>query len=77
MTQPTVKVRIAVAVDPEGAWSAIGWRGCRYDSVRDVLGESSMLDALDPGEQYCWVTAEVPVPAVLDIAGVVEEKTDA
>ncbi len=57
----TVEVKIALAVDPTGAWGAIGWsgddgepnlRGCMSDAI-DMVGEN---------EARYVVTATVPVP---------------
>ncbi len=49
------KVRIAVAVDPDGKWCAFGSSG--VDSW-DVL----VLDDLEDGEARYWVEAHVDIP---------------
>jgi hypothetical protein len=57
----TVKVRIAVAVDPEGDWNATGWRGRDGEPVDEEAMEI-VADNLNPGERRFWVEAELPVP---------------
>ena len=61
MTQ-TVRVRIAVAVGPDGSWSACGW-------LRESTGQPADKDAMDiavdatvdGGARY-WVVATLPLP---------------
>ena len=67
----TVKVRIAVAVDPDGKWSAYGCPGA------DETDMDIAVDAVAPGEARYWVTAELPIPAEIDVAGAVEACDDA
>ena len=61
MTQ-TVRVRIAVAVGPDGSWNACGW-------LRESTGQPADKDAMDTavdgtggGARY-WVVATLPLPA--------------
>lgn len=62
----TVKIRIAVAVDPSGDWYALG-----YPEPSDhIHGDCS--EALQEGESRYWVTAELAVPEVAEVAGQVE-----
>lgn len=53
----TVKVRIAVAVDPFGNWCAAGWNGTTEDKLRHNASEN-----VDSGERIYWLTAELEVP---------------
>lgn len=66
----TVKVRIAVAVGPDGDWSAYGWKG-----ARDGHAMVTATDTVCEGASRYWITAELPIPEVLEvptIAGTVE-----
>ena len=63
MTQ-TVRVRIAVAVGPDGSWNACGW-------LRESTGQPADKDAMDlavegtdDGEARYWVVATLPLPTV-------------
>lgn len=65
----TVRVRIAVAVDTKGKWSACGWKsdGKQYDKeARD-----SAIDGLynDGSYNVHWIEADVPVPQETMIEG--------
>lgn len=72
---PTVLVKIAVAVDPSGKWSAYGYsqEGSSFpdenamDAAVDGLGEGD-------GEARYWVTAVLQVPEAVTIAGKVEHE---
>jgi hypothetical protein len=64
----TVKVRIAVAVDPDGDWNSAGW------SKRDgqPAGEDAMelaCDNVGTGERRYWIEAELMVPEPEDVQG--------
>lgn len=71
----TVKVRIAVAVDAAGDWSACGWQvhtpGAREKQEADML--SMAAEPLASGEARYWIEAEVPVPEVQTVPGTVTE----
>lgn len=54
----TVKVRIAVVVDPTGDWSSAGWPGSDADKM------NLAADPLNEGEARYWLEAELPVPTV-------------
>lgn len=57
-----VKVRVAVAVDPTGGWSAMG------SSVlpeKDAIGFAA--ECVEPGEVYYWLNAELPIPEIPEI----------
>lgn len=64
-----VKVRIALAVDPDGKWSAQGWPTFESDDWDFVV------DDLEQGEARYWITAEVDVPerAVAEVEGEVSD----
>jgi len=64
----TVKVRIAVAVDPEGEVSAAALSPGKPWNDADYI-----LDHLAPGEARYIFTAELPVPEAQEIAATVEE----
>lgn len=56
-----VRVRIAVSVDPEGDWSASGWRMKNGEPA----GKEAMditLDSVGEGEARYWVEVELPLP---------------
>ena len=63
----TVKVRIAVAVDPSGNWESCGWRGSSDEEAMDVAVES-----VGTSEARYLVTAELPIPEAVEVAGKVE-----
>lgn len=65
----TVKVRIAVAVDPEGDWDARGGSGL-FSQDRRVLRALAYQENTDA---VYWLTAELPVPEAQEIAATVEE----
>ena len=56
----TVKVRIAVAVTPEGDWNACGWSGTASDDDK----MSICVDSLASGEKRYWLEAELEAPSV-------------
>ena len=61
----TVKVRIAVAVDPRGLWNCNGWQGA---------ADAQVVESLDAdGDRVTWITAHVPLPEpAAEVAGEVE-----
>lgn len=59
-----MKIRIAVAVDPTGAWCAYGNGGSGDEAQMDVC-----VDAVQPGEARYWIEADVQVPMPAEIAG--------
>ena len=66
----TVKVRIAVAVAPDGDWSSGGWKNARGDEAMDCV-----LEGIPEGEARYWLTAELAVPEVAEIAADVEAQS--
>ena len=66
-----VTVRIAVAIDRNGYWSAAG--NCAYQSADEAV--QAALDYL-PQESalpktIVWVSAQVPIPVIESVPGVV------
>lgn len=55
----TVKVRVFVLVNEDGAWSAQGWRGAEKGMLRDFMSEGLDADKIECGY---WLTAELPIP---------------
>ena len=53
----TVKVRIAVAVDPDGDWHACGWSGSSDETMMRTA-----VDTIAEGERRYWIEAELEVP---------------
>jgi anti-sigma factor RsiW len=66
----TVKVRVAVAVDPKGDWNACG--SCR---MSDVDSMSFATEVVADGEARYWLTADLVVPEISDIPAAVESDT--
>ena len=65
----TVIVRIAVAVDPKGAWSSCGWSTATSDD--ELMGNA--CDALDTGERRYWLAAELEIPESQEVAATIEK----
>lgn len=65
----TVKIKIAVAVDPQGNWNASGWKvHGRQPEDREFL--SCALEGLDSSEESTfWVEVELPVPETQTVKG--------
>ena len=57
----TVKVKIAVAVDPTGKWSASGW-SMQNGEPAEREAMDIAIDGVDEGEVGYWLEAEVPIP---------------
>ena len=55
----TIKVRVAVAVDPSGTWNALGWSG-----GSDGVVMTACVEHLAEGEARYWLEAELPIPEV-------------
>lgn len=66
----TVKVRIAVAVDPEGDWNSCGWKD---GDVKDAMG--ICVDTLGSGEARYWLEAELPIPEIATIHATVTKES--
>lgn len=72
-----VKIRVAVAVDPKGAWNASGWgdAGERIDQrqSRDHDSMGLACETLESGEARYWLEAEVDIPEVKTIQAAARE----
>ncbi len=62
----TVQVRIAVAVNSYGAWNAYG-RECSDDDETMAC----VIEGHSGSISQFWITAELPVPEVVEAAGTV------
>lgn len=67
----TVKVRIAVAVDRDGRWSAYAYSD--KDGIVKTTHDDLFVDDMKDGEARYFVTAELPVPESVDVEGTVEK----
>mgnify|MGYP005705716557 CR=1 FL=1 len=52
----TIRVKIAVAVDPDGDWNSSGWRDGSPEGM--IAFASGPFDS----SQVTWVEADVPIP---------------
>ncbi len=64
----TVKVRLPVAVDSEGVWCGYG---AKTQTDKDT--SSFVISQVGPVYQLQWITAELPIPSIPEVAGEVEE----
>lgn len=67
----TVRVRIAVGVDPKGNWQAHGYKGA---SEADAIGFAlevwdSEIDDHASGVVTHWIEADIPLPAPQTVEG--------
>lgn len=65
-----VRVRIAVAVDPQGNWAAAGWMA---DKDQESSMAATAVEQVDEGEHIVWVEADVPLPVVRSVEGKVSQ----
>lgn len=56
------KVRIMVAIDPDGNWSAMGWEKATEDELKEIVAEN-----IANGENYYWVTAMIEIPKIKEV----------
>lgn len=68
----TVRVRIAVVVTDEGAWSCAGWSGPQGErepdkDIADCARDSTMME-VDSCNLH-WVEADVPMPEMQTVKG--------
>ena len=61
-----VKVRIAVAVTPDGDWNSAGWA-----NGKDADKMALACETMETGEARYWLEAELEVPSVRVIDAVV------
>lgn len=69
MAERTVKVRIAVAVDPSGDWNACGCKGMEDGEMMALA-----CDTVGGGEARYFLTAELPIPSPSEIPARVESE---
>ena len=65
-----IKIRIAVAVAPNGEWNSSGW-GRPEKEVSDKDKMDIAVEPLDSGEAQYFIEAEVDVPKETTIQGTV------
>lgn len=58
-SETTKRVRIRVAICPDGQWSAGGHSGQSDEEMTKYL----FIDNLPGSENFYWVEAEIPVPS--------------
>ena len=63
MSERTVRVRIAVAVQADGQWNAAG-----FSDAADVVKRSIAMEPLAECE-VVWIEADVPLPSEAVIQG--------
>ena len=74
----TIPVRIAVALDASGNWSAIGWSDKQAMADDKPVEKQAVEDLLKDGGYdegpvgVVWVTANVPLPQEAEVHGEVE-----
>lgn len=74
----TVRVRIAVAVDQAGNWSAYGATAETERSMRFTASDSRAVHDVvedfgnETVEAFHWVEADIPLPVAQTIQGTVE-----
>ena len=66
----TVRVRIAVAVDPDGFWSANGWAGSN-----EKVHMERACDTVGEGEARYWLEADLPIPEQQTFEATVTEES--
>ena len=62
-----VKVRIAVTVNPDGNWSANGYKGAIDKDVVEMTRDT--LEPELPNETTYFIEAEVPLPVFQTLPG--------
>lgn len=70
-----MKVRIALVVNENGHYNAVGWSGSDKDPVGDEVMMGTCVDGLEEfgHEARYWVEVEVERPVVKVVEGQVEE----
>jgi len=65
----SILIRIAVAVDENGLWSAAG--NCAYESDEDAIEAAVdyLPEEASPHRHVVWVEANVPLPAEQTVKG--------
>lgn len=67
----TVKIRVAVAVDPSGDWYAAGW-SMYNGEPNSVEAMDEAIDGVESGEACYWLEAELPIPEFPTVQAKVE-----
>lgn len=62
--EKTVRVRVYVTVNDRGEWAAQGWAGASDDDVKDAVFLEDVADC----EIGYWLTTELPLPTVQEVA---------
>ncbi len=68
----TKRVRIAVAVNEDGKWCAMGWGGGMIGKQTDAELTSHALEGLDndaTSEHVVFIEADVPIPESVTVEG--------
>lgn len=69
-TKPaTVRVRVLVAVDSDGDWTAAACDNNDVDDAMEWINTRRLRGNID----YHWITAEVPIPRETTIEGSVSD----
>lgn len=60
----TVRIRVAVAIDRNGKWTAHAWgdKGGLIESESEIINVAQEMMGDGPGDAVHWVAADVPVP---------------
>lgn len=64
----TVRVRVPVAVSPDGHWYAYGWHSASENDAQSVIYDM----AGDEDLAWRWLVAEVELPAAQEVQADVE-----
>ncbi len=70
----TVKIKVAVAVDPEGGWMASGWSDRNGEPVEEAM--ENCIDDFGGNEAKYWLEAELPIPKEMTVQATVVESDD-
>jgi hypothetical protein len=65
----TIRVRIAVAVDPGGSWSSCGWQHADNAPRSDEDKAMDALDTMSAAAVVHFVEADIPLPTTETIEG--------
>lgn len=69
-----IKVRIALAVDPNTLeWNSAGWGG-QEDNPSDKQKMDMAVELIDEGERQYWIEAEIDVKPIETIQAAVKEE---
>ncbi len=71
----TIRVRIAVAVNPDGTAIGCGFERKGFNpkaTPESLLSDWDMISNVEIGAAYCWIEADVPLPESVTIEGKVQ-----